>query len=645
MSDEMDLSEFQDVFFEECFEGLDIMENGLLDLTEENSDVEEINTIFRAAHSIKGGGGTFGFPEISEFTHVIETLLDQMRSGERKSTQGVVDLLLESVDCLRAMISSTQAGEDIDEARNTAMQERLTQALESPLDNKLEEVDQDNESDQAQEVLSEEEIESIAEEDVYADKDKSGGATTGGENTNSKSSLTFSEWDSEGSEPQKTQDAKKEVKTEKEQKESADVAPLATSPAKTKAAPQTKSNTKKATQEGGSIRVNIDKVDSLINLVGELVITQSMLSRFGSDFDLSMIEELREGLNQLARNTRELQENAMQIRMLPVSFAFSRFPRLVRDLSNSLGKKVELELRGAETEMDKTVLEKIGDPLLHLVRNSLDHGVETPEERKALGKSETAKVILSAYQEGGNIVLQIIDDGAGLNREVILRKAIEKGLVSENDELTDEQIDNLIFMPGFSTVDQVSEVSGRGVGMDVVRRNIKDLGGVVEVSSEPSVGSTFTIRLPLTLAILDGQLVRVGEEIYIISLLSIVESLQIRNELVNDVVGKVEMFRLRDEYIPIIRLHEVYGIETDTNKLEDGLLVVVEVDRRRVGIFVDELLGQQQVVIKSLETNFQPVEGLAGATILGDGKVALILDVPGLITRCVKQTDNTRLVA
>jgi two-component system, chemotaxis family, sensor kinase CheA len=356
-----------------------------------------------------------------------------------------------------------------------------------------------------------------------------------------------------------------------------------------------------------------------------------MLSGFADGIGPGELDRLRQGLSQLARNTRELQESVMQIRMLPISFAFNRFPRLVHDLSRKLGKKVQLKLTGENTELDKTVLEKIGDPLVHLVRNALDHGLEIPERRAAAGKPETGTLELSAFHEGGNIIIEVRDDGAGLNKAKILSKARERGLVPADQELTDEQIDNLIFMPGFSTADQISDVSGRGVGMDVVRRNINDLGGYVQISSKEGRGSTIRIRLPLTLAILDGQLVRVGKEVYIISLLAIVETIQVSRDRVNTLAGRTEVFRLRDEYLPVVKLCDQFGVEPDSRRAEDGLLVVVEADGTRVGVLVDDLLAQQQVVIKSLESNFKPVMGIAGATILGDGAVALIIDVPDLI--------------
>jgi two-component system chemotaxis sensor kinase CheA len=362
-----------------------------------------------------------------------------------------------------------------------------------------------------------------------------------------------------------------------------------------------------------------------------------MLSLLGEEFSIEKLDRLQDGLVQLERHTRELQESVMLIRMLPISFSFSRFPRLVRDLSANLGKKIELVMSGENTEIDKTLIEKIGDPLVHLVRNSIDHGIELPAERLKAGKPETGTIKLNAFHKGGNIVIEIVDDGNGIDPKAVLNKAVEKGLVPAGANLTSQQINDLIFQPGFSTAKKITDVSGRGVGMDVVRKNITSLGGAVEIQSTHGKGSTFTIRLPLTLAILDGQTVIVGNEIYIIPLVSIVESIQIKSEIINKVAGKGETFKLRDEYIPIVRLSSVFGIQNaKAKKLEEGLLVVVEADRKPCGLFVDDLLSQQQVVIKSLEQNYQRVDGVSGATILGDGSVALILDIPGLLRMSVR---------
>jgi two-component system chemotaxis sensor kinase CheA len=383
--------------------------------------------------------------------------------------------------------------------------------------------------------------------------------------------------------------------------------------------------------DSGSIRVSVEKIDELMNTVGELVITQAMLSQLGSNLEGPTAEKLRAGLAQLERNMRELQESVMRVRMLPISFVFSRFPRMVRDLAQRLGKQIELKLTGEQTELDKTVLEKIGDPLVHLVRNSIDHGIESPEARAAAGKPAAGTVHLDACHRGGNIAVEVSDDGGGLDKDRILAKARSRGLVGPNDQLSDEQIYDLIFLPGFSTAEKTTDVSGRGVGMDVVRRNVKELGGKIELRSERGKGTRFVITLPLTLAIVDGQSVAVGTETYIVPLISIVESMQLKPQNISRLSGHNEVFSFRGDYLPIVRLHELFGVEPRTRDLHEGLVVVAEGDGRRVGLFVDDLLGQQQVVIKSLEANYGHVEGISGATILGDGSVALILDVPGII--------------
>ncbi|HXC58901.1 MAG TPA: chemotaxis protein CheA, partial [Steroidobacteraceae bacterium] len=386
-----------------------------------------------------------------------------------------------------------------------------------------------------------------------------------------------------------------------------------------------------ASAEVNSIRVAIEKIDELLNTVGEIVITQSMLSQLSKAFEGANAERLRSGLSQLDMNIRELQESVMRVRMLPVGSVFSRFPRLVRDLSTRLGKKIRLQISGEQTELDKTVLEKIGDPLVHLVRNSVDHGIESPSARAAAGKPEEGTVHLNAFHKGGSINIVISDDGGGLNRDKLLDKARSKGLIDPNASLTDEQVYELIFLPGFSTAAQTTDLSGRGVGMDVVRRNIKDLGGSVELRSELGQGTTITITLPLTLAIVDGQTVSVGTETYIVPLVTVIESLQLKPGAVSQIYGHGEVFSFRGEYLPIIRLHEVFGVLPRSDALHEGLIMIVEGDGRRAGLFIDQLLGQQQVVIKSMETNYARIEGVGGATILGEGAVALILDIPGLL--------------
>jgi two-component system chemotaxis sensor kinase CheA len=412
---------------------------------------------------------------------------------------------------------------------------------------------------------------------------------------------------------------------------SAAPAKAAAEPSRSAPAHEHPDSPKQGLGDGSSIRVSTEKIDELMNTVGELVITQSMLSQLGAKVSGGVAEQLRSGLAQLERNMRELQESVMRVRMLPISFVFSRFPRMVRDLSQRLAKQVDLKVTGEQTELDKTVLEKVGDPLVHLVRNSVDHGVEMPDVRVAAGKPAAGTVYLEAYHKGGNITIEVGDDGGGLNKERILAKARSRGLVGANETLTDDQIYELIFLAGFSTADQATDISGRGVGMDVVRRNIKELGGAIEVRSTPGKGSRFIITLPLTLAIVDGQSVAVGTETYIVPLITIIESLQLKPGMVNRVAGQGEVFWFRDGYVPVVRLHEIFGLKPRATQLHEGLIMVVEGEGKRVGLFVDDLLGQQQVVIKSLETNFRRVDGVSGATILGDGAVALILDVPGVI--------------
>lgn len=662
----IDMEQFKGTFVEESLEGLDIMESVLLEMRPGESDPEAIDNIFRAAHSIKGGSATFGLEAIANFTHVVETLLDEIRNGERTVTQEAIVLFLSSVDCIRELLSADQSNQPVDQTHI----DQVKSGLDKMLGSSTEAGDDSSEADNSSEnqgagweiyfkpfpnmlqsgndvVRMFRELESLGEFTVTVDTESlppltdlepeesylSWNATLTG--VIEKEAITeIFEWVdddcdltitpisststvSDASESASVTTAVKAVDTPPERRD--DDRRQATERRKT------------ASPETSSIRVGIDKVDDLINMVGELVIIQSMLGQLGEDFDMSRVDKLNDGLAELERNTRELQESVMRIRMLPISFAFNRFPRMVHDLSAKLDKKIELTMSGEQTELDKTVMEKIGDPLVHLVRNSVDHGIETPEARKAAGKPEVGTVNLNAFHQGGNIVIEIKDDGAGLNCERIFAKAVERGLVNAGDDLPEEKIFDLLFQPGFSTAEVVSDVSGRGVGMDVVKRNIQSLGGSVDVKSVLGEGSTFTIRLPLTLAILDGQLVRVGENIYIIPLISIVESILVDQKNISNIAGSAELYQLRSEYLPVIRLYETFDIEPDKRSLDNGLLVVVEGDGKKGGLLVDELLGQQQVVIKSLETNFRRVEGISGATILGDGTVALIADVSGIV--------------
>jgi len=722
----VDLSQFHQVFFEESFEGLDVMESQLLDLQPGDVDSETVNTIFRAAHSIKGGAGTFGFMQISDFTHVVETLLDEIRAGQREMEQLYVDLFLLSVDCLRSMLGSLQDGSEPDMTKAAELkiqfqaildgeQEAETSAAEvecsetesigwhicfkpdvdilrtgnEPFRMFRELVDIVGASyvevvpsfDTLPEFTSLNPEECYLQWDIYVRKAVEQQAispvfewvedecditytpltavVTAKADNNPKQDMEAATAESTADSvmvpelPEDDAGAELTTSTATPPIPAASTTQASSDKAVSSAAPSASKNTtaKSAKSgnksgEGSSIRVSIDKVDSLINMVGELVITQSMLGQLGQDFDMSKLARLQEGLSQLEQNTRELQESVMKIRMMPISFAFSRFPRLVRDLGGQLGKKVNLIMLGENTELDKTVMEKIGDPLVHLVRNSMDHGLETTAKRLAAGKSEQGTITLNAFHQGGNIVIEIKDDGAGLNEEKILEKAIQNGLVAEGQPLSSEEIHNLIFLPGFSTADTVSDISGRGVGMDVVRRNINELNGTIDVTSKPGEGSTFTIRLPLTLAILDGQLVQVGDETYIFPLVSIVESIQLEKKSLNNITGSQQVMQLRDEYIPIVRLDEVFNLDRPASESDEEMLVVVESDNEKIGLVVDDLLGQQQVVIKSLEQNYRRVDGISGATILGDGTVALIIDISSIgrhtssITAAQKTTEQ-----
>ncbi|WP_369600276.1 chemotaxis protein CheA [Hahella sp. SMD15-11] len=696
----IDLSQFHAIFFEESFENVDVLEQGLLALDVNTPDAEAINTIFRAAHSIKGGAGTFGFQAVADFTHVMENLLDRIRSGQRALDQDVVDILLGSVDCLRMLLTAAREGSEPDRDLCAAQQARLEAALSgrdpapaSPAGDKRPAPDPEPAGVPVQTgwrivfqphpelaqrgndplrlirelmalapatvtcetsllpawpeydptrlelswtiILNEaiprhtiEEVFSWVEDEcdlalvpVLGSPETSSGEAGGRPATAPTAAAPTTPApaaDTEAASPAGEGDGQ--------------VTPRDAPKPATETAPRPRTPVTPVAAASQSIRVDLPKVDALINMVGELVITQSMLNMLRDEPELQGYDRLHEGLAQLQRQTRALQEGVMQIRMLPISFCFSRFPRMVRDLSRQLGKDIELVMSGENTEVDKTVIEKITDPLVHLVRNSIDHGIEPPEAREAAGKPRTGHVWLRAYHQVGNIVIEVADDGGGIHRDRVLQKARERGVVPADARLTPQQIDELIFEPGFSTQEAVTDLSGRGVGMDVVRRNVQALGGSISVESEAGKGTTFIIRLPLTLAIMDGQLVRVGDETYIIPLVSVVESLEPDRTMIHYVGGDTETIKLRGEYVPVIRLAEILGVHQPMRPaLEDGIVVIVETDRQRYGIFVDDLLNQQQIVIKSLEDNYRRVPGMSGATILGDGRVALILDVDGLM--------------
>lgn len=655
----MDMSQFHAAFFEESREGLAAMETGLLGLESGNCDAETINVIFRAAHSIKGGAATFGFKHVTQLTHVLETLLDETRSGKRTLDGNAVSALLGSVDVLRDLLEVAEHGGNVDELALGHAHGALEAVLEGApaADTAPQATAQAADGLPAHWLVTFKphpslfmsgndplrilrELAELGPLEVELDD---GALPKFGAFDPLQAYLSWRVKVPGTVKRALVADAFAWVEDECDlaieaigQQVAAPAAPTpapveaAAAGTPTPAAAGTPAG-QRASDADGSIRIATSKIDALINLVGELVITQAMLRQRTENLDPGQFEALLTGIDQLTRNTRDLQEAVMGVRMLPVDFAFSRFPRMVRDLAGRLNKKVKLRTFGEATELDKGMIEKIVDPLVHLVRNAIDHGLEMPAERAAAGKDETGTITLSAQHQGGHILIEITDDGRGMNRERILAKAREKGLpVPENP--TDGQVWDLVFAPGFSTADALTDLSGRGVGMDVVKKNILSLGGAVEIRSAAGKGSTISIRLPLTLAILDGMTVAVGDEVFVVPLNTVVESLQPGAADVRTVANKSRMVRVRDDYVPLVDLAGQFGLPPTRRQAEGGapIAVVVEAEGQRLALEVDDLLGQQQFVIKNLETHYRRVPGVSGATILGDGRVALIVDAAGL---------------
>jgi two-component system chemotaxis sensor kinase CheA len=694
----IDLSQFYQVFFEEAGENLESMEQMLLNLDIGNPDDEQLNAIFRCAHSVKGGAATFGFADVAELTHQMETLLDKLRRHELTITPAMVDVLLASGDALKAQLARHQGngGDVVDTAdllatirvqaeggvappmapaapKPSAVTARApapaaapaaaaapvgTRALElrvgplpdpSVADNlvdlfkeitnlgTIEPLDAGRDADGVRRFkvltsstdndlidlfgfhVAREHVQLMPLTAGYGFHDGAPGAPA----QTPKSDPGYGFFDDAPGAPNQAA-GPAAVATPAAEAAAPAAAPK---PAAPKAEPKAA-----ASPESSTLRVSVEKVDQLINLVGELVITQAMLAQNGKGIDASQYQQMSSGLADLERNTRDLQEAVMSIRMIPMSLVFNRFPRMLRDLASKLGKKVELMQVGEATELDKGLVEKITDPLTHLVRNSCDHGIEMPAERIAKGKPEHGTITLIASHQGGSIVIEVRDDGKGLNRDKLLKKARERGL-DVSDAMTDAEVYALIFAPGFSTADQVTDVSGRGVGMDVVKKNITSLGGTVEIDSAEGYGMTVRVRLPLTLAIMDGMSVGVGEEVYILPLNSVVESFQVQPGMVKTIGGSGRVVEVRDEYMPVLDLEKVFEVPRFDYDRSTNIMVVVEAEGGRVALLVDELLGQQQVVVKNLESNYRKVDDVSGATIMGDGRVALILDIGALIRR------------
>jgi len=694
----IDISQFYQVFFDEAEELLAEMERLLLAVDVAAPDAEDLNAIFRTAHSVKGGASTFGITDMSEVTHVLESLLDRIRKGEMALTSQHVDAFLAAKDTLKMQLDGHRNGAEVDQdtVANVRMvlhdlSEGLVPAasLVAPSFLHAEPKAQTGEGAHRYKI----ELPSVAQRDINALVDELGlmGRVSVTPLEGGRSALIITTHESLDdiiaicsfvldpddlkifeapplTPEQRAIEALERARIENEQGygffDPADDAPAAAdelsddergygffqpieqiramagaeapAPKAAVVAAVEHHEEKKAVKkdekgaESSSIRVSVEKVDQLINLIGELVITQAMIEQRSSGLDPMLHERLLSSVSQLTRNTRELQEAVMSIRMMPMDFVFSRFPRMVRDLAGKLGKKVDFITHGAATELDKGLIERIVDPLTHLVRNSIDHGIEMPETRVAAGKSEAGRLFLSAGHQGGNIVIEVADDGAGLNREKILAKAAQNGL-AVSDNMSDADVWQLIFAPGFSTAEIVTDVSGRGVGMDVVKRNIMAMGGSVDIRSARGFGTTISISLPLTLAILDGMTIRCGEEIYILPLGFVVESLQPRREDIRDIAGRGQVLKVRGEYLPLIPLYSVFDIAPRSMDPAEGIVVILESEGRRAALLIDDLVGQQHVVVKNLEANYRKVSGISGATILGDGGVSLILDVAALV--------------
>lgn len=638
----MDISDFYQTFFDEADELLADMEQHLLVLQPEAPDAEQLNAIFRAAHSIKGGAGTFGFSVLQETTHLMENLLDEARRGEMQLNTDIINLFLETKDIMQEQLDTYKQSQEPDAASFDYICQALRQlALEAKDETpsavtrlsvvaKSEPQDEQSRSQSPRRII----LSRLKAGEVDLLEEELGHLTTLTDVVKGTDSLSAI-LPGDIAEDDITAVLCFVIEADQITFETVEVSPkISTSPVLKLAAEQAPTGRverEKTTRssESTSIRVAVEKVDQLINLVGELVITQSMLAQRSSELDPVNHGDLITSMGQLQRNARDLQESVMSIRMMPMEYVFSRYPRLVRDLAGKLGKQVELTLVGSSTELDKSLIERIIDPLTHLVRNSLDHGIELPEKRLAAGKNSVGNLILSAEHQGGNICIEVTDDGAGLNRERILAKAASQGLtVSEN--MSDDEVAMLIFAPGFSTAEQVTDVSGRGVGMDVVKRNIQEMGGHVEIQSKQGTGTTIRILLPLTLAILDGMSVRVADEVFILPLNAVMESLQPREADLHPLAGGERVLEVRGEYLPIVELWKVFNVAGAKTEATQGIVVILQSGGRRYALLVDQLIGQHQVVVKNLESNYRKVPGISAATILGDGSVALIVDVSAL---------------
>jgi two-component system chemotaxis sensor kinase CheA len=617
--------QLRELFVEEAGEALRDFEQALLLLESLPDDPELIGRLFRCVHTLKGNSRILSFSAIEHFTHDLESLLDALRSHTLIITQQTADALLSCLDVLKELVAEVAGGPahnaDNYRAAQAAVGQQFAQLLPSRASQPSE-----------QPALEEPTRVSLAAQ-MYQNNPRKPSVrppdpTPRAQSMRPPSVAPATTLIASSAPPPPASPA---IAVEPPVAKAPEVRqPPQSAQARSRAKPGTDA-------ESNSVRVPIDKLDRLINLTGEVVIAQSIIAQLVNDLTPERVNVLQEVVAQMDRHCRELQERMLGARMLPLRNVFTRFHRLVRDLSGTTGKSLRLEISGEETELDKTVIEKISDPLTHLIRNAVDHGVEPPSARVAAGKPEQACVRLEAYQKGGNIFIEVSDDGRGIDRARVLAKAEAQGMVRAGAVLSDEEVFALIFQPGFSTAEKVTEISGRGVGMDVVKRNVEALKGNIAITSEPGRGTTFRIKLPLTLAILDGLGLRVGSEVYLVPLVSVVESLQPSLRDLHVLPHAGEVVDVRGEYLPLVRLHRLFGIEPSFESPHQGLVMVIDDGSQKLAVQIDELLGQYQVVIKSLEANFQAVPGIAGATVLGDGRVALILDT-GNLSNVVKST-------
>lgn len=672
-----DLQEIMEDFLIEAFEMNEQLDQDLVELEHNPEDLDLLNRIFRVAHTIKGSSSFLNLNILTHLTHNMEDVLNRARKGEIKITPDIMDVVLRSIDLMKTLLVTIRdTGSDTNNGKENEIEEAVKQ-LQAITSQNLESAKETSGTKETQKEKAKEEIKEEAKEENKENKAKAPTAENSASDNPlaDEPDLDYANMSAEEVEAEierllnKRQEADKERRAQKKQEAKQEVAPTKEAPkTETPKAPktETKAKAKADTEENKAlsigveqtVRVDVRRLDHLMNLIGELVLGKNRLIRIYGDVEErydgeKFLEELNQVVSSISAVTTDLQLAVMKTRMQPVGKVFNKFPRMVRDLSRELGKSIELIIEGEETELDKSIVEEIGDPLIHIIRNSCDHGIEPLEERRRLNKPETGKVQLSAYNEGNHIVIKISDDGKGLDPVMLKEKAIEKGVISERDAegMSDREAFNLIFKPGFSTAKVVSNVSGRGVGMDVVKTNIEKLNGIIEIDSEVGVGTTQKLKIPLTLAIIQALLVGVQEEYYAIPLSSVLETVRISQDEIYTVDGK-SVLRLRDEVLSLVRLSDIFKVDAILESNSDVYVVIIGLADQKIGVIVDYLIGQEEVVIKSLGYYLKNTRGIAGATVRGDGKITLIVDVGAMmdmaksikvnITNLMNESENTK---